>query len=155
MKGNSRKGTPFIVAISKKLRKIGCGRIAAIQGRINTRKTLDKVEKRLARWIRDCKHHESYDSMEEILDELGLTNGELTIYCSRVLNKKFLTWRKELRIEDAKRLLMENPDAPVHHIGYIVGFSDKSNFRRQFKEVVGCTPTEWRERHIKNIQKVL
>ena len=60
-----------------------------------------------------------------------------------------------MRIEDAKRLLMEQPEIPVRHIGYIIGFSDKSNFRRQFKEVVGCTPSEWRERELKNIQKNL
>ena len=102
----------------------------------------------------DGKHHECYDSMEEILDELDLTNQELSFYCSRILNKKFLTWRKEIRIEDAKKLLLEHPEAPVRHIGYVVGFSDKSNFRRQFREVVGCTPTEWRESKLKNIQKI-
>ena len=148
MKGNSSKGTPFIAVISKKLRRIGNGRLAAIQGRINTRKTLDKVERRLARWVRDGRHHECYDSMEEILEELELTNEELSFYCSRVLNKKFLTWRKELRIEDAKRLLLQHPEAPVRHIGYVVGFSDKSNFRRQFRDVVGCTPSEWRGKNL-------
>ena len=103
MKGNSSKGNPLIAAISKRLRRIRGDRLAAIQGRINSRKTLEKVEKHLARWVRDGKHHECYDSMEEILDELDLTNQELSFYCSRILNKKFLTWRKEIRIEDAKK----------------------------------------------------
>ena len=44
---------------------------------------------------------------------------------------------------------MEQPETPVRHIGYIIGFSDKSNFRRQFREVVGCTPTEWRRKNLK------
>ena len=149
MKGNSSKGNPFIVAISQKLRNIGSGRLSAIRGKINTNRTLDKVEKRLARWVKEGRHHECDNSMEEILDELGLTNGELSFYCSHVLNKKFLTWRKEMRIEDAKKLLMEQPETPVRHIGYIIGFSDKSNFRRQFREVVGCTPTEWRRKNLK------
>ncbi len=112
MKGNSSKGNPLIAAISKRLRRIRGDRLAAIQGRINSRKTLEKVEKHLARWVRDGKHHECYDSMEEILDELDLTNQELSFYCSRILNKKFLTWRKEIRIEDAKKLLLEHPEAP-------------------------------------------
>lgn len=102
MKGNSSKGNPLIAAISKRLRRIRGDRLAAIQGRINSRKTLEKVEKHLARWVRDGKHHECYDSMEEILDELDLTNQELSFYCSRILNKKFLTWRKEIRIETRK-----------------------------------------------------
>ena len=71
---------------------------------------------------------------------------------SRKLNrirKKFLTWRKELRINDAKDLLLMHPNAPACHIGFVVGLCDKSNFRQQFREVVGCTPLEWRKRNLK------
>lgn len=148
MKGNSNKGNLLIATISRRLRRIGSDRILAIRGCINTRKTVRKVEKSLTLWVKDGRHHECDNSMDEILDELGLTNMELSFYCSHILNKKFLSWRKEMRIKDAQRLLIEHPEIPVRHIGYIVGLNDKSYFRRQFKEIVGCTPTEWRERLI-------
>lgn len=148
MKEHYRKSHSLLAAISKRIKKLTRNSFTGIRDNISARKTIDKVGKRLESWVGECKHHEYYDSMDDILMELGLTKEELSLYCSRVLKKKFLTWRKELRIEDAKRLLLKHTDAPACHIGYVVGFDDKSNFRQQFKSVAGCTPVEWRKRHI-------
>ena len=60
-----------------------------------------------------------------------------------------LPMNQDLRIEEAKELLIQEPETPVCHIGFAIGFNDKSNFRQQFRKTVGCTPTEWRERNIK------
>ena len=57
----------------------------------------------------------------------------------------FKTWRTELRVEEAKRLLLENKELSINVIGEISGFSDRSNFHRQFVRLVGCTPREWRD----------
>ena len=56
---------------------------------------------------------------------------------------KFPTVRKVLRIEDAKKLLSET-DIPISNISKMVGFNDKSDFRKQFREMLGYTPSEWR-----------
>lgn len=112
----------------------------------NARKILDKVEKKITQWVREGKFRENYESMDEILDELNLTQEELTFFFSCRLHKKFFTWRKELRIEDAKELLEKHPEISIAQIGYIEGILDKSNFRHQFRSVVGCTPSEYRAR---------
>ena len=57
----------------------------------------------------------------------------------------FRTWRTNLRVEESKKLLLENPDASINIIAEASGFSDKSNFHRQFVKIVGCSPKEWRE----------
>ena len=54
---------------------------------------------------------------------------------------------QEIAIEEAKKLLLEDRDIPTLIIGEAVGICDKSNFRRQFKEITGCTPAEWRLKH--------
>lgn len=148
MIGHSNKNKSLIASISRKLKALRKKSISEIKDTLVANKTLDKVGNRLDQWIKDGRHHESFDSMDEILEDLGLTGEELSFYCSSVLKKKFLTWRKEMRIDEAKTLLLEHPDTPACHIGYAVGLSDKSNFRQQFKSVVGCTPTEWRERQL-------
>ena len=149
MKEHIRKSSSLLTTISKRIKRLKENSFTGIRDNISARKTLAKVGKRLELWIGEGKHHEYYDSMDDILEELGLTKEELSFYCSRVLKKKFLTWRKELRIEDAKKLLLKHPEAPACHIGYVVGFGDKSNFRQQFRSVAGCTPTEWREKNLK------
>ena len=149
MREHSDKNYSLITSISCKLKKIKRNGLERIKTGISSRKTVDKVERKLARWIEEGKHLEPDISLDDVLDDLDLTRKELSFYCSRVLKKKFLTWRKELRINEAKELLLKHPEAPACHIGFVVGLYDKSNFRRQFREVVGCTPLEWRERNLK------
>ncbi len=142
----------LLVRLTRKVRKYVRKSISRVKENLAARKTLDKVGRKLEQWVKEGKHHENYESMDRILDDLGLTVEELSFYCSRVLKKKFLTWRKELRIEESKKLLLSNPDLPACHVGYLVGLTDKSNFRQQFREMVGCTPSEWRERHLPGLE---
>ena len=57
----------------------------------------------------------------------------------------FKTWRTQLRIEEAKRILLEDKDISINAAGEMAGFSDRSNFHRQFVKIVGCSPKQWRE----------
>ena len=50
-----------------------------------------------------------------------------------------------MRIEDAKALLLSDKKMSSNLIGEMVGFSDRSNFHRQFTRLVGCSPKKWRE----------
>ena len=43
------------------------------------------------------------------------------------------------------RMLIENKDFSINIIGELSGFSDRSNFHRQFVKLVGCSPKQWRE----------
>lgn len=52
-----------------------------------------------------------------------------------------------LRIEEAKRLLVENQLTDVMEIARQVGFTDIKSFREIFKRVTGVLPTEWRKEH--------
>ena len=149
MKEHIWKSSSLLTTISKRIKRLKKDGLTGIRDIISARRTLAKVGNRLEQWVGEGKHHESYDSMDVILEELGLTKEELSFYCSRALKKNFLTWRKEMRIKDAMKLLLKHPDTPACHIGYVVGFGDKSNFRQQFRSVTGCTPTEWREMKLK------
>jgi AraC-like DNA-binding protein len=85
------------------------------------------------------------DFGEEIVDELRTTKEVFHLYFATVKGVDFKTWRTGLRIEEAKRLLLENRDVSTNIIGEVAGFSDRSNFHRQFVKIVGCSPKQWRE----------
>ena len=77
--------------------------------------------------------------------ELGTSKEVLHMYFTTRMGMDFKTWRTGLRIEEAKRLLIENRELSTNVIGEIAGFSDRSNFHRQFVKIVGCSPRQWRE----------
>ena len=109
-----------------------------------------KAEKAFDRWVRERRFTEATESNETPLMEMGLTSSELASFCKSRFGKTFLTVRKELRIKEACRLMMEDPDSKIIDIGAMVGFSDPSNFRHQFKSVEGVTPSDWKENQKKS-----
>ena len=106
---------------------------------------LTGIEDALKIWV-DQKRYCEYDqSREEIAKELNTTKENLHHYFMTRKGKDFKAWRTELRIEEAKKMLIENSDFPINIIGELAGFSDRSNFHRQFVKSVGCSPRQWRD----------
>lgn len=114
-----------------------------------TKKTLRIAGERLGKWVSQGKYRLKYESKDAILRDLDLTADELSLYCKAKFGTTFLAWRKELRMEDAKRMLLDIPHLPAYKIGMALGIEDKSDFRHQFKSSTGMTPSQWRERFSK------
>ena len=106
---------------------------------------IDSVKPLLDEWVRQKRYREYDKSREEIADEIGTTKELLNLFFVREVGKDFRTWRTELRIEDAKALLLSDRKISTNMIGEMVGFSDRSNFHRQFTRLVGCSPKHWRD----------
>ena len=104
-----------------------------------------KLESALEKWVEEKRYTEYDKSREEIARELNTSKEILHHYFVSRLGMDFKTWRTALRINEAKRLLLENKDASTNIIAEVSGFSDRSNFHRQFVRIVGCSPKQWRD----------
>lgn len=104
-----------------------------------------KLDERLAEWVSRKCFCEYDKSRDEIARELGTTKEVLHAYFSTRIGVDFRTWRTELRLEEAKKLLLENKETSINIIAEMSGFSDKSNFHRQFVKYTGVSPKFWRE----------
>lgn len=110
---------------------------------------LDKSEvKRLERalriWVEEKRYRESCINRDQIAVQLNTTRAFLNRYFTQILKTDFNTWRTRLRIDDAKKTLLSHRELPIDLVGEMVGFSDRSNFHRQFTKIVGCSPKQWR-----------
>jgi len=106
------------------------------------RRTTAKIEK----WIAGCGWTED-TTLGGVAESLGIDKEDLSLYFRRKYRKSFLHWRKEMRIDEAKRLLLIEETIPTALIGEAVGIYDKSNFKRQFRDITGLTPAQWRSEH--------
>jgi AraC-like DNA-binding protein len=104
-----------------------------------------KLETALNRWVEEKRYREYDKSREEIVTELRTTREVFHLYFATVKGIDFKSWRTKLRVEEAKRLLLDNKDVSINIVGEVSGFSDRSNFHRQFVKIVGCSPKQWRE----------
>ena len=82
--------------------------------------------------------------------EIGEKFGFTPEYLGKIFKKstgetpsKYLT---RLRINEAKRLLLHNPDMEVQKVGELSGYRDGAYFSRVFKSCVGIQPSEYRNR---------
>ena len=104
-----------------------------------------KLEEALEQWVSQKRYREYDKSREQIAAELNTTKEILHHYFISRKGIDFKTWRTELRIEEAKLLLLKDKNASTNIIAEASGFSDRSNFHRQFVKIVGCSPKQWRE----------
>lgn len=103
-----------------------------------------RLEKALQAWV-DAK---SYRIPDTTLEQSAARMGTQSVILYRYFLEKgqdFRTWRSQLRIKDALQELLAFPEEPASAIARRVGFTDRSNFTRQFKAFTGLTPNLWRK----------
>jgi AraC-like DNA-binding protein len=106
--------------------------------------TFALLEKRIEEWI-DCKGFTERGITIDTLSAWLYTNQKyLSAYINTHKKQTFRKWINELRIEEAKILLLQEPKTTLTEIANRTGFSEKSHFLHQFKEQTGVSPTEWK-----------
>lgn len=97
-------------------------------------------------------HFREKISLKEVADLAYMTPSSFSRYFKQRTNKTFSQLVSEIRIGHASKLLMEQ-DLSVMEVCFRSGFRTLSNFNRQFKEVQGMRPTEYK-RAYQNIFKL-
>ncbi|OAS15110.1 helix-turn-helix domain-containing protein [Paenibacillus oryzisoli] len=91
------------------------------------------------------QHYSDNDfSVQKIAEHFTLSLSYLSRYYKEQTGRTALEYLKEIRIEQAKRLL-GNPNLSVKEIVQQIGYYDVSSFIRTFKGQVGLTPGEYRK----------
>lgn len=104
-----------------------------------------RIKRVMSDWIGLRKYWDNNMDLEALANSADVQREEISFFLKKFASAKLMTMRKELRLEDAKELLIENKDMSAASIGKMVGINDKTDFRRQFREYVGMTPSEWRD----------
>ena len=55
--------------------------------------------------------------------------------------KEYLT---DVRLEQAKELLVAHPEMTINEISQAIGYRKTSNFIKKFKDIYGVTPAKYR-----------
>lgn len=82
-----------------------------------------------------------------LAEQLGLNQHQLSELINTEFHQGFSRYIRQQRIEEAKRLLLSDPNASVLSIGLSVGFSTQSNFYAAFRDITGVAPGQYRKIH--------
>lgn len=101
----------------------------------------------ISEWVAARGFCEAECSLKSLSTKFGISENQLVYFFETHYPGGFRRFKKDLRIDEAKRLLVKMPDVPLSLIAVMVGIRDKTNFRRQFTEITGLSPAEWRDRN--------
>ncbi|MBC3438636.1 MULTISPECIES: response regulator transcription factor [Pseudomonas] len=90
------------------------------------------------------QHFRSEIDQKALAKRCGMTAFRFSRLFKEVNGLGFMEYLLSKRMDCAKELLI-NSQMPITSIGYGVGFKDPSYFARAFKQLVGCTPSEYRQ----------
>jgi YesN/AraC family two-component response regulator len=83
-------------------------------------------------------------TLKDAAEYVHMNPSYLSQLFKQQLNKKFVDYITELRIEESKRLLL-NTSLRMFEIAERVGYSDLAYFSNNFKRITGCSPSEFRK----------
>ena len=92
--------------------------------------------------VLDEKLVESYYSIEDFSNALGMSRMQLHRKLKALTGLSASEFIRSQRLKLAAQLLKKS-DINVSQVGYTVGFNDHAYFSKCFKEMYGCTPTEF------------
>lgn len=84
-------------------------------------------------------------SLASLAEQLDLTAHQLSELLNEHKKISFSAYIKQLRVAEAQRRLVLEPDEVILNIGLAVGFSSSSAFYSAFREVSGCPPGRFRK----------
>lgn len=86
----------------------------------------------------------NYIGLNDVSEIACMTTNSFCRFFKKMTNKSFTQFLNEVRIRNASRLLIQE-DMSVSEVCFSVGYNSITNFNKQFKLMMGCTPKNYRE----------
>lgn len=108
----------------------------------------DKLERQLNEVMCEEQLYKNANLTLPILaKKLQVSVPQLSQLLNTNLNKSFALYVNELRINEAKRLLVQHPTMTVEVISEAAGYNSQSTFYASFKQFENITPAQYRKQH--------
>lgn len=117
-----------------------------------TRKAKDsqKIKLLVNEWIQKKEYLKHEVSIEQLGRSLGINRTYISNYINDTYNCNFNTWIHNMRIEVAKKIILENPNLSMGQVAVMTGYNDQAHFSKQFKMITGISPMKWKKEHTEN-----
>ena len=106
---------------------------------------VSRVADLLNEWVKQKRFVESDVSVNEIAEQMGTNSNALRDYFHHYIGEDFRSWRIRMRVEEAKRLIDDNPSIKITDVVRLTGFNDRPYFYRVFTKITGMSVVEYRK----------
>ncbi|MCP5493376.1 MAG: helix-turn-helix transcriptional regulator [Leptospiraceae bacterium] len=107
---------------------------------------IEIIKEKLEHFMQQDKPYLEEDvSLEFIATNLKLSNHQLSQFLNQILKKSFYQYINEFRVQEAIKIIQNDPKINILNVAYKVGFNSKSSFNTTFKKITGTTPSEYKK----------
>ncbi len=89
------------------------------------------------------KFHEPI-TLDQVSNVANMSKNAFCRYFRKRTNKTFFQFLIEIRVEQASKLISSGTELSISMIAERCGFKNIANFNRKFKQIKGCTPSQYR-----------
>ena len=113
--------------------------------RVLTEERSAEIKRQLDEWCHQGGFRDSAINMSTLSRRICVSRRDLSLFFDQQLHSSFRVWLSEIRVKEAQRMLIENPNYSNDTISAECGFSSHAHLYRVFKAKVGMTPGKWRD----------
>lgn len=84
-------------------------------------------------------------NQDDVAKAVNISRGYFSVCFRDIMKQSFSEYVRDMKIQKAKELLRQTTK-PVYFIAEQLGFKDEKYFSKMFRDHIGMTPTEYRER---------
>jgi YesN/AraC family two-component response regulator len=95
-------------------------------------------------------NYSSIASLNTIAEKFGFTNEYLSKVFKKYTGETPIKYITKIRINEAKQLLINQPDLEIKKVGELIGYKDAFYFSRVFKSNVGIYPSDYKIKYSKS-----
>ena len=98
---------------------------------------------RIAAWVKAKAYTHEQFTLEELAARLYTNKTYLSTFIKEEYDMNFSTWVASLRIDEAKRIMMKEPEKRLQEVAFECGFSSLAYFSSVFSKSEGISPSAW------------
>lgn len=136
---------PFVYSDAEELTEELTGWMLSFHEKMDTRFEDYRNKQKMQQAVEYIRKNYSSDlNMAVVSNYVSMNYSLFSFAFKQYTGKNFVNYLKELRMEEAKRLLAET-QLRVVEISQQVGYENEKHFMKSFKSVCGVSPTEYRK----------
>lgn len=103
----------------------------------------DILRPRIAVWVKAKAYTHEQLTLEELASRLYTNKTYLSTFIKDEYDMNFSGWVGSLRIDEAKRIMMKEPEKRLQEVAFECGFSSLAYFSSVFSKSEGISPSAW------------
>ena len=108
-----------------------------------------RIGEKLQSWKARKGYLETSVTLMQVCEELDVNRTYMSNFINDKYHKNFNSWINELRVKESIRMMRYNPHIPLNIIGKRIGYTDLAHFSKQFKLIMGISPSFWKKEQLR------